>query len=210
MSNYKCACPLASGRKKTEDRAQIIEHGDYVVVVMGDGAGGIRGGAAANDALALEVTTAPARNAFVAEDGSGWNTIFSDIDAMLAEKMTGETTGVVVVVTPRIMLGVSAGDSEAWVIGSKYIDELTAGQSKKRLGSGRAAPVFFSRPSLEGTLIVGTDGLFNYASRETIAEAVHGREPADAAERLRALVQLPSGDYADDVAAVVVRPADQD
>jgi hypothetical protein len=41
------------------------------------------------------------------------------------------------------------------------------------------------------------------------AEAVRGHQPADVAEQLRALVQLPSGNYADDLGVVVVRPTDQ-
>ena len=54
--------------------------------------------------------------------------------------MCGETTGVVVVVTPRGLLGVSAGDSEAWVITASGIDDLTTAQNKKRVGSGDASP----------------------------------------------------------------------
>jgi hypothetical protein len=163
--SHKYACLLASGRKKTEDRAVVIERGDSLVIVVADGAGGTIGGAAASDALVGGVGAALADNTFDAEDGPSWSTLFSDIDAKLAKATTGETTGVVIAVSPRVVLGVSAGDSQAWVVGSKEMDDLTAGQSKKRLGSGRAVPVFFSRPSLEGTLIAGTDGLFNYVPR---------------------------------------------
>jgi hypothetical protein len=65
----------------------------------------------------------------------------------------------------------------------------------------------FSRSSLNGTLVVGTDGLFSYASVANVAEAVRGHELASAAEELLALVQLRSGAYQDDVGLAVVAPA---
>jgi hypothetical protein len=50
--------------------------------------------------------------------------------------MAGETTGVVVVVSPAGLIGVSVGDSAAWLITGTGIDDLTAGQRRARLGSG--------------------------------------------------------------------------
>jgi len=67
-----------------------------------------------------------------------------------------------------------------WFITETGIDDLTCAQTKKRLGSGRAAPVSFYRPRLEGTLVPGTDGLFNYIPMEKLAEVVRGRAPSDA------------------------------
>jgi serine/threonine protein phosphatase PrpC len=112
-ANYKYARILASSRRSSEDRAVVFEHGDSLVVVVADGAGGMGGGAAAADTLVLWVRTALADNAFDIGDGASRTTLFSDIDGMLAEKMNGETTGVLVVVSPRGVLGVSAGDSPA-------------------------------------------------------------------------------------------------
>jgi serine/threonine protein phosphatase PrpC len=114
---------------------------------------------------------------------------------------------VVVAITSARIIGVSVGDSEAWVITDTGIDDVTRGQNKSRLGSGRASPVSFFRPRLEGTLVVGSDGLFRYAKMESVAEAVRGRAPAKAAEELRGLVVLPSGQYQDDLGLVVVREA---
>ena len=53
-------------------------------------------------------------------------------------------------------------------------------------------------------LIVGTDGLFKYATSEQIASVVRDSEVATAPERLTALVRLPSGRLHDDVAIVAV------
>jgi serine/threonine protein phosphatase PrpC len=82
-----------------------------------------------------------------------------------------------------------------------------AKQARARLGSGRASPVSFSRPALEGTLVVATDGLFNYASRNGIADAILacGEDVDAAACKLVERVRLPRGSFMDDMAAVVVR-----
>lgn len=87
------------------------------------------------------------------------------------------------------------------------IDDLTEGQHRKRrLGGGRAAPFVFVRPNLDGVLVIATDGLFNYARPEVIAQVVATHEYLDAtAQALVELVRLPSGSFMDDVAVVLVR-----
>jgi serine/threonine protein phosphatase PrpC len=195
---------LASGRQNSEDRAEVFERGDDLVVVVADGAGGVRGGALASAAL-VETARAVAENATLdGHDAELWMALFKEADSALATRRAGETTGVLVVVGPKGLTGVSVGDSEAWIVGARSIDDLTRGQERSRLGTGRAAPVAFQRRSLDGALLVGTDGLFKYASPERIAATVRGGDVARAAERLTALVQLPSGGFHDDVGIVVV------
>ena len=58
-------------------------------------------------------------------------------------------------------------------------------------------------------IVVGTDGLFKYASADRIAAAVRGCSPPEAAERLVSVVKLASGAYQDDVGVVVISPAQQ-
>jgi hypothetical protein len=80
------------------------------------------------------------------------------------------------------------------------IDDLTARQHRKlRLGSGRARPVSFLRPKLAGTLLVATNGLFNYARPEKIAAVALGEDLDCAARDLTQLVRLPGGGLQDDV-----------
>lgn len=197
---------LASSRRHSEDRAAVIERGEALVVVVADGAGGVRGGAVASGALVEAVGEALNDAAFDLENTDAWKYLLNKKDAELAKRMTGETTAVVVVLMPDRLIGVSVGDSEAWVVRATDIDDLTGGQNKARLGSGRAAPITFVRGTLDGVLIVGTDGLFKYASRERLAAIARGRRPvADAAAELENLVRLPSGRFQDDVAIVVLR-----
>ena len=201
---YVHARLLASSRQHSEDGAEVFACGDELVVVAADGAGDLRGGAAAGEALVEAVRAAVHDASFDVRDPGRWVRIFVDVDATLSAKMMGETTGVVVVLSAAGVVGVSAGDSEAWIVRPTTIDDLTREQSKVRLGSGRANPVGFERDRFDGVLVVGTDGLFKSASPDLIAAAVRGSSPSEAAERLVGLVRLPSGAYPDDVGVVVV------
>ncbi len=116
----------------------------------------------------------------------------------------------VIAVSEQGLVGASSGDSGAWMVGADAsIDDLTAGQHPKlRLGSGKARPVSFSRPKLQGTLLVATDGLFNYARPQRIAELVLGDDLDLAVKELVQLVRLPAGGLQDDVGAVLLRQVD--
>jgi serine/threonine protein phosphatase PrpC len=196
---------LASDRRNSEDRVEVFERNDASVVVVADGAGGVRGGALASKAL-VETARAVTRNASLdVHDTALWTVLLKEVDATLAAKMAGETTGVVVIIGSKGLMGVSAGDSEAWIVTATSVDDLTMGQKKARLGSGRALPISFHRPGFDGVLVVGTDGLFRYATAERIVEALRGGDVERAAERLAALARLPSGGLQDDMGVVVIR-----
>ncbi|MBK7400027.1 MAG: hypothetical protein IPJ34_28190 [Myxococcales bacterium] len=118
----------------------------------------------------------------------------------------GETTVVVVVVTEGGVLGASCGDSGAWIIESEGHDDLTADQRRKlRVGSGRALPVPFVRAHFDGTLVVASDGLFNYATAEAICSNARGVDLHAAASGLIASVRMASGELHDDVAVAILR-----
>jgi serine/threonine protein phosphatase PrpC len=135
-----------------------------------------------------------------------WVDLFKATDAALAANRAGETTGVVVVIGPRGIIGVSAGDSEAWIVTPTAVEDLTVGQqTKQRFGSNRATPTAFERPVLGGVLIIASDGLFKYAAIDVIARIVRNNAIGAAAELLIDLVRLRSGKVADDVSIVLVR-----
>lgn len=110
------------------------------------------------------------------------------------------------VLTEDGLYGASCGDSGAWIVDELGFDELTGDQRRKsRIGSGRAVPIPFARGPLGGTLVVGSDGLFNYARPDVICAAGRGLSLTAAACALVACVRTVSGDLMDDVAVAVVR-----
>ena len=113
---------------------------------------------------------------------------------------------IVAIVGSYGVMGVSVGDSEAWVVGPRG-DCLTERQDRARVGSRRCRPTTFHRSRLEGVLVVGTDGLYKHARGETIVTSCAGEDMATIADRLVELPRLPSRAYPDDVAVVVVSPA---
>jgi serine/threonine protein phosphatase PrpC len=197
---------LASDRRNAEDRAEVFVSGEDLVIAIADGAGGTPGGGSASDALVAAVSDEIQR-AGDSFDSRRWAKVFCETDAKLAGRLSGETTGVLVVLGPRGLVGVSAGDTEAWVVGPTSIDDLTVHQQRARVGSGRIAAIPFHRPILDGILVVGTDGLFKYAVPEKVAAIVRVNFPADAARRLSEVVRLSSGRLQDDFAVVVARRA---
>jgi serine/threonine protein phosphatase PrpC len=208
MGSLTVARAVACPREPGEDRLDAFEQDDALVVVVADGAGGLSGGARAAEllvALVREAVSAPGVTPLRAE---AWVEVLARADGLLeADPGAGETTAVVVAVTEDILVGASSGDSGAWVVRPDgAIDDLNARQRRKpRLGSGRASPVPFSRPGLAGTLLVATDGLFNYAKPERIAAIALAEDLDGAARGLVQLVRLPGGGLQDDVGAVLVR-----
>jgi serine/threonine protein phosphatase PrpC len=110
-------------------------------------------------------------------------------------------TGVVLTITSQGVVGASVGDSGAWVIrADDYIDLTSCQHRKPLLGSGRAMVVGFSQPSITGTLLVASDGLFKYAKAESICQTVRENGLQEAPECLVSLAKLRSGELQDDVA----------
>ena len=66
-------------------------------------------------------------------------------------------------------------------------------------------PVPFSARRFEGTLLLASDGLFNYTSDERISEVAREAEIEPAATHLVELVRLRSGALPDDVSVVLCR-----
>jgi serine/threonine protein phosphatase PrpC len=144
---------------------------------------------------------------FALQDCESWVALFRETDAGLAANSAGETTGVVVVFGPRGLVGVSTGDSEAWLVAPTQIDNLTVGQhTEERLGTRRTTPTPFQRAALhDEAVVVASDGLFKFAARDVIARVVRTQAIGLAAKNLVELVKLRSGKVAEDVAVVLVR-----
>jgi serine/threonine protein phosphatase PrpC len=203
--DYEHAKALASSRVSSQDLVGVYERDDFLVIVIADGGGGMRGGEAASRCLLTVVGAAVNDPGFAIGQTLPWVDLFKATDAALATNRAGETTGVVVVLGPRGLVGVSAGESEAWVVAPTAVDNLTVGrQTKQRLGSGRVTPTAFERATLGGVLVIASDGLFKYAATDVIAGIVRNNAIGVAADHLVDLVRLRSGKVTDDVAVVLV------
>jgi serine/threonine protein phosphatase PrpC len=128
----------SAANRATEDRAEVFERAGALVVVVADGAGGMRGGSTASDAVVEAVRACLASSEIDPTDTRVWSRVLEAADSALAVALSGETTAVVVVLGAHGIVGVSAGDSEAWVVSDGAIDRLTEAQTTKRIGT--AAP----------------------------------------------------------------------
>ena len=185
-----------------EDRAIAVPAAGGYLVAVADGAGGTGGGSAAADGL-IEFLSRLTEKA-ATTDWFGALCTFDD--ELVARRLGAQTTAVVAFVKDDRILGASVGDSSAWLIAQAgEITDLTARQRRRPLlGSGEALPVQFEAELRGGRMLLGSDGLFKYATAERIcALAVQG-SVAQAASALANCVRLPSGGLQDDVAVVLL------
>ena len=196
-----------SYRPQAEDRLGVFAIGDGVVITIADGMGGRAGGAEAAEGF-VQIAGAEVSRLGNLDDPLAWDRVLVLADREIqADPAAGETTAVIVAVTPRGIAGASVGDSVAWLITDDRVWDLTAAQQHKPgLGVGMARPTPFRGKAVPGsTLLVATDGLVKYASRETIARVVRESPFVGAARRVVDLVRPPSGRLPDDVAVALCR-----
>ena len=193
---------VASAGHGGDDRVLVMPWHDGVAIVVADGAGGTGGGGLAADAAIVSL-----RSALEMPDLRSLTGELASADAQIAGlPHGGQTTAAVVTVSGSRIVGASVGDSEAWLLANGTSSLLTKHQVRKPLlGSGIARPVSFHATCSAGTLLVGSDGLFKYASPGHIRAVAAGVDLEVAADELLALVRLRSGGYQDDVALVLCR-----
>lgn len=179
------------------------------IVAVADGAGGLPGGARAAELAIQAVEGSSADVGFDSFDSAHWLDLLRRVDrAIEQDALAGETTLVVVAATlDGRLCGASAGDSGAWVIGHDgTIDDLTAEQQRKRLGTGRAQPIPFARSPWRGCMLAATDGLLSFASSEVIVRTLQRhRNLGGAALALIEAVRSPRGLLPDDVTVALLR-----
>lgn len=193
---------LRRAAERNEDRLQVSCSGQRWTIAIADGAGGISGGAVAASAA---VEAAAAFGIEAARTPTEWCAFLRELDQSLAtDRRAGETTIVVAQVINGAVHGASVGDSRAWLIERGQSTDLTNSQRRKPLlGSGMTEPVAFAPRDIKGRLLVATDGLFNYASPETIVNAALDAPLEQAAAALVNRVRLPAGALQDDIALVL-------
>ena len=195
---------VVAGNPELQDRVEIFHDANRTIIALADGAGGISGGAQAAE---LFVRTIEQKKSSLQTDDD-CEAFLHNIDRILADDPnTGETTGIVIILSNNQTFGASAGDSEAWLFSTTAKTHLTKGQFRKPfLGSGEALAVKFTAQITPGTLLVATDGLWKYTSYEKIHDQIQA-SPDNLPERLTTLVRLRSGALQDDIAMALIELA---
>lgn len=191
-----------AGGGTNQDRVTYFEHAQGTVVLIADGAGGQRGGGIAADCSMKFLRVACARQELSPETCSQ---LLGALDSELcAHRTAGESTAVMAIIGDDMVFGASVGDSEAWLVQGGKTAVLTGSQYRKPLlGSGAAIPVEFGPVPFAGTLVIGTDGLFNYVRRDLIIESVGSMDKAQLAENLSEAARMPAAGFQDDTTVVV-------
>lgn len=199
MSPFETVSATQAYREQCEDRVAVFTQDARTVVVVADGAGGTGAGDVAALAVIREIESAYLN----IHSANEWASLLRQIDCRISD---GETTAVVVDVRSIGIAGASVGDSRAVIVKDGMISELTANQKRKPLiGTGMAEPTGFACPPLDGLLLLGSDGLFNYAKPNAILACVAKTDFQTLPRRCIDMVRLPSGDYWDDIAVVALR-----
>ena len=199
MSPFETVSAIQAYRERCEDRVAVFNHETRTVVVVADGAGGTGAG----DVAALAVIREIEAEYLNIHSANEWVLFLRQIDCRIGD---GETTAVVVDVRTIGIAGASVGDSRAVIVNGGTISELTANQKRKPLiGSGMAEPIGFICPPLNGLLLLGTDGFFNYAKPNAILASIAKSDFQTLPRKCIEMVRLPSGEYWDDVGIVAVR-----
>lgn len=193
----------------SDDRAAVYQQHDILIAVVADGAGGMSGASEAADYCLKFVQKKNLTEANYIDDTS-WCRVLAEIDSSLYNHpRAGETTGIIAIINTNnnCIIGASVGDSEAYLISNQSWLNLTEHQYRKPLlGSGAAIPIPFGPINIDGTLILGSDGLFKYADFSDINHITKSYQPKESVLRLFDLVKLPSGSFMDDVSIIVARP----
>jgi len=198
------ASVVRGAQAQGQDRADVLQSAEGLVIVVADGAGGIIGGGEAADAVLAAFRMLPPTRDAITKYGFGARELLALDEMMYDDPQCGQAAAVAVAIGHGMVVGASVGDSQAWLIDQTGHASLTAGQARTPfLGSGGAVPRAFKTDAVQARLLVATDGLFRYAAAEDICEAARTGRVEDAAGALIELAQLPSGELMDDVAVVL-------
>lgn len=191
-----------------DDRAAVYQKQNILIAIVADGAGGMSGASEAADNFIKFV-----HKKFLTEtnyiDKINWNKVLTEIDSLLYKHpRAGETTGIIAVINTNnnCIVGASVGDSEAYLISNQSWCLTEHQYRKPLLGSGAAIPIAFGPINLDGTLILGSDGLFKYADFGEISNIIKSSQPKEGVLRLFDLLRLPSGSFMDDVSVIIAKP----
>jgi serine/threonine protein phosphatase PrpC len=176
-------------------------------MIVADGVGGRSGGAEASELL-VQCVAGHFRDTTGEVSDLDCVSLLERIDRILWEdRLAGETTAVLAVVTPEAIVGASVGDSDAYLILPDREYALTHNRRKPYLGYGAAAAEPFNAELGDGVLLLASDGLWKYADLGRVLSIA--RTPSLSLEAMAAALidaaRLPNGALWDDVSVALCR-----
>jgi PPM family protein phosphatase len=196
----KFAIATAAAGEVNHDRARVFPTGEGVTIALADGAG----------RTAYAVYAAQAWIDLVGESlglRCPWGDVIERLDGDRDRRGVGETTAIAISAHPAALGGACAGDSSVWlVLADRVIDLAEGAQHKPLVGAGCTPFPIVPRGFAGGTLLVASDGLTKYASRDAIAALAREDDLDAAVLALVSLARLPTGALQDDTTVVLCRP----
>ena len=186
---------------KGDDALYLVELGSSIWFCISDGAGGSGGG----DKASLYVIEAfksltSIKNFDFPED---FESFLRKLDLELSVVPNcGEATAIVGKIEDVTVVGASVGDSEAWLFNRKFDCELTAMKSlKPLLGTGNALPIGFGPFSVDGAVLLGSDGLFKYVKHQELQALLSTKTTA---KEIADLAKKETGKLQDDISVIYI------
>jgi serine/threonine protein phosphatase PrpC len=194
-----------SYRAATEDRVAAWPTAYGHLLAVADGMGGRAGGAAAAD-FVIRHLEAHARWPTFPSPGALAD-LLRQIDRDAATQAGGgETTAIVCALSESGVSGAAVGDSAAWWVTAESVASLAVeGVPKPWVGSGAANPQPFALPAELGTLLLMTDGVWEYADPAVLRDIARGDDLASIPARLIDAARMRTGQLQDDAALVIAR-----
>jgi serine/threonine protein phosphatase PrpC len=194
-----------SYRAATQDRVAAWPTAYGHLLAVADGMGGRAGGAAVADFVIRHL-----------EAHARWPTfptpfalaeLLRQIDRDAATQAGGgETTAIVCAVSDAGVSGAAVGDSAAWWVTATGVQALTVEAVRKPwVGSGGADALPFAVPAEPGTLLLMTDGVWEYADPAVLRDIARGDDLAPIPARLIDAARMRTGQLQDDAALAVAR-----
>ncbi len=194
---------VKQSRPQGQDAIFIEETDEYTICFICDGAGGISGGLEASKLLCQLVSGV--KNLKELDSSDDFELMLRNFDKELQDDpRSGESTGLILLIKDDYVVGASVGDSQCWLIEESFHYEITGFQYRKPLlGSGSATPVGFGPIEITGSIVAGSDGLFDYVNMKEIKQIILDTSGKQSIHELVEQAELCDSTLQDDIAIIV-------
>lgn len=198
---FKISSYLEQQNLKGDDALYVVEIGSSIWFCISDGAGGSGGGDKASLYVIETFKSLTSIEKF--DSPEDFESFLRKLDLELSvESNCGEATAIIGKIEDVTVVGASVGDSQAWLFNREYDYELTSMQNlKPLLGTGNALPIGFGPFSVDGAVLLGSDGLFKYINHRELQALLSTKTTA---REIAELAKEETGKLQDDISAISI------